>query len=67
LRLEDPGLAAHEFLGMLLGPYHMQCLIGLRDRPSRDELTRFVRTAVAHFLDGCRAQTGTVEGHPEHE
>lgn len=58
LRLDDPEQAAHEFLGMLLGPYHMPCLLGLRDRPSGDELTRLVRTAVARFLDGCRAQTG---------
>ncbi|MBV8704402.1 MAG: TetR/AcrR family transcriptional regulator [Acetobacteraceae bacterium] len=62
LRLEDPEQAANEFLGMLLGPYQMQCLLGLRDRPSRDELTRFVSTAVARFLDGCRAQTGADAG-----
>jgi TetR/AcrR family transcriptional repressor of mexJK operon len=34
LRLEEPEQAAHEFLGMLLGAHHMQCLLGLRDRPS---------------------------------
>jgi AcrR family transcriptional regulator len=62
LRLQDPEQAANEFLGMLLGPYQMQCLLGLRDRPSRDELTRFVSTAVPRFLAGCRAQTGAGEG-----
>ena len=67
LRLEDSEQASHEFLSMLLGPYHMQCLLGLRDRPSRDELARFVRTAVARFLDGCRAQTAAGEGHPGRE
>ena len=67
LRLDSPEQAANEFLGMLLGPYQMQCLLGLRDRPSRDELTGFVSTAVAHFLDGCRARTGAGERHAGRE
>ena len=56
LRLQDPEQAAHQFWGMLLGSFQMQCLLGLREAPEPDEIEVFVRTAVAWFLDGCRAR-----------
>lgn len=55
LRLQDPEQAAHQFWGMLLGNLHLQCLLGLREPPEREEIEAIVRTAVACFLDGCRA------------
>jgi AcrR family transcriptional regulator len=54
LLLEDPEQAVHQFWGMLLGNFHMQCLLGLRPAPDRAEIEAYVRTAVARFLDGCR-------------
>ena len=57
LRLQDPEQAAHQFWGMLLGgSFHMQCLLGLREAPEPEEIEASVRTAVALFLDGCRAR-----------
>jgi TetR/AcrR family transcriptional regulator, mexJK operon transcriptional repressor len=55
LRVQDPEQAAHQFLGMLLGSFQMQCLLGLRDVPKPKEIEAFVQTAVGCFLDGCRA------------
>jgi TetR/AcrR family transcriptional repressor of mexJK operon len=55
LRLADPEQAAHQFWGMLLGNFQFQCLLGLRPAPDRAETEAYVRTAVARFLDGCRA------------
>lgn len=54
LRLEDPDQAAHQFLGMLMGNFQMQCLLGLRPAPDRAEIEVFVRVAVNLFLNGCR-------------
>jgi TetR/AcrR family transcriptional repressor of mexJK operon len=56
LRLRDPEQAAHQFWGMLLGGFHLQCLLGLRDAPAPSEIELFVRTGVAWFLDGCRVR-----------
>jgi TetR/AcrR family transcriptional repressor of mexJK operon len=58
LRVQDPEQAAHQFWGMLLGSFQMQCLLGLRDVPEPEEIKASVRTAVACFLDGCRANKG---------
>jgi TetR/AcrR family transcriptional repressor of mexJK operon len=58
LHLRDPRQAARQFWGMLLGNFHMECLLGLREPPKADEIEAAVRTAVARFLDGCR--TGKV-------
>lgn len=55
LRLQDAEQAAHQFWGMLLGNFHMQCLLGLREAPGPEEIEVSVRSAVARFLDGCRA------------
>ena len=55
LALENPEQAAQQFWGMLLGNYQMQCVLGLRDPPDAEEIADYVKTAVAHFLHGCRA------------
>lgn len=67
LLLEDPEQAAHQFWGMLLGNFHMQCLLGLRPAPDRAEIEAYVRTAVARFLDGCRREEGGFLGPLRHE
>jgi TetR/AcrR family transcriptional repressor of mexJK operon len=61
LCLQDPEQAAHQFWGMLLGTIQLQCLLGVREAPGQKEIAAFVRTAVARFLDGCRANKGRVE------
>jgi TetR/AcrR family transcriptional regulator, mexJK operon transcriptional repressor len=53
LRVPDPEQAAQEFSGLLLGNLHLQCVLGLRDAPGRDEIEAIVRSAVGRFLDGC--------------
>lgn len=58
LSIPDPEQAGRQFWGMLLGGFHIPCVLGLRETPQRDEIEAFVRTAVVRFLDGCRAQTG---------
>ena len=58
LRLDNPEQAAQQFWGMLLGSFQMQCLLGLREAPGPEEIGAFVKTAVAWFLDGCRANKG---------
>lgn len=54
LRLDDPEQAAHQFWGMLLGNYQMQCVLGLREAPGPEEIASYVQAAVGRFLDGCR-------------
>jgi AcrR family transcriptional regulator len=56
LQLTDPTLAARQFQGMLLGNFQMDCMLGMRELPSRHEIESFVKNAVARFLDGCRAK-----------
>jgi AcrR family transcriptional regulator len=55
LSVADPEQAAREFIGMLLGTLHMECLLGLRDTPSVAEIETHVANVVRVFLDGCRA------------
>jgi len=62
LNLADPKQAARHFQGILLGNLHMQCLLGVRETPSAEEIDGFVRTAVTRFLDGSRK--GRHSGHP---
>jgi len=54
LALDDPEQAAREFVGMLLGTMHMECLLGLRGTPAPAEIEASVRNVVRQFLDGCR-------------
>jgi AcrR family transcriptional regulator len=55
LNLPDPNQAASQFQGILLGSFHMQCLLGVRDIPGPDEVEAFVKAAVRRFLGGSRA------------
>jgi TetR/AcrR family transcriptional regulator, mexJK operon transcriptional repressor len=59
LRLDNPEQAAQQFWGMLLGSFQLQCLLGLREAPGPEEIEAFVKSAVAWFLDGCRADKGS--------
>ena len=54
LRLDDPEQAARQFMGMLLGTLHTECVLGLRNPPASVEIEAHVRNAVGQFLDGCR-------------
>ncbi len=54
LNVADPSNAANLFLGVLLGSFHMQCLLGVRETPSRLEIETSVKAAVKLFLDGSR-------------
>jgi TetR/AcrR family transcriptional regulator, mexJK operon transcriptional repressor len=56
LHITDPDQAAHQFWGMLLGNFQIQCLLGLRPAPDRGEIESYVRMAVGRFLNGCRAE-----------
>jgi TetR/AcrR family transcriptional repressor of mexJK operon len=58
LRLQDPEQAADQFWGMVLGYFQLQCVLGLREAPGPEQIEAFVRSAVAWFLDGCRANKG---------
>jgi TetR/AcrR family transcriptional repressor of mexJK operon len=54
LSLADARPAARQFLGILLGNCHMQCLLGVREIPTPEEIEAFVKAAVSRFLDGSR-------------
>ena len=54
LRLDDPESAARQFMGMLMGTLHLECLLGLRSTPVPAEIEAHVRSVVGQFLDGCR-------------
>ncbi|MCL2429588.1 MAG: TetR/AcrR family transcriptional regulator [Alphaproteobacteria bacterium] len=62
LRIADPEQAGQQFWGMLLGGFHIQCVLGLRAGPKPDEIEAFVRTAVVCFLNGCRARSVGSDG-----
>ncbi len=54
LRLDDPERAAREFVGMLLGTLHLECLLGVRGAPDAAEIEANVANVVELFLNGCR-------------
>jgi TetR/AcrR family transcriptional regulator, mexJK operon transcriptional repressor len=56
LQLTDAHLAARQFQGMLLGNFQIECMLGMRELPLPKEVETFVKSAVARFLDGCRAK-----------
>ncbi|HTW26991.1 MAG TPA: TetR/AcrR family transcriptional regulator [Acetobacteraceae bacterium] len=64
LKVANPQAAAHQFWGMLLGPVHVKCLLGLREPPDAAEIDTIVRGAVAQFLDGCRPDHRTGDRRP---
>lgn len=53
LAIADPEQAAREFIGMLLGTVHMECLLGLRSAPAPAEVEVIAGKVVELFLDGC--------------
>jgi TetR/AcrR family transcriptional repressor of mexJK operon len=54
LNLPDAKEAARQFQGILLGNFHMQCLLGVCEIPSPEEIEASVKTAVMRFLNGSR-------------
>jgi len=54
LRLEDPRVAAEQFVTMLFGHLRIRNLLGLAPAPSAAERRRYVDSAVRIFLDGTR-------------
>jgi len=54
LNLANAKLAARQFQGMLMGNFLMQCLLGVCESPSTEEIETFVKTSVTRFLDGSR-------------
>jgi TetR/AcrR family transcriptional regulator, mexJK operon transcriptional repressor len=50
LRVEDPKLAAEQFIGMLLGPLHMRHLLGLTAEFGDRDPAAVVEAAVTTFL-----------------
>ncbi len=54
LNLPDANQAARQLQGILIGSFHMQCLLGVGELPANEEIEVFVRAAVKRFLDGCR-------------
>jgi AcrR family transcriptional regulator len=61
LNLADPDLAARQFQGILLGSFHMECLLGVREIPSPEEIEAYVKAAVRRFLDGSRVEPAEAE------
>jgi TetR/AcrR family transcriptional repressor of mexJK operon len=53
LRMPDSRAGAEYFLDMLSGTVRLQCLIGLRQPPTPEEIEEIVQGAVAQFLNGC--------------
>ncbi|MCC7272177.1 MAG: TetR/AcrR family transcriptional regulator [Alphaproteobacteria bacterium] len=51
LSVDDPRLAAEQFLGMLVGHHHVRLLLGVRETPiEAAECRRLVAAAVARFI-----------------
>jgi TetR/AcrR family transcriptional repressor of mexJK operon len=53
LQMPNSRAAAEYFLEMLSGTVRLQCLIGLRQPPTPQEIEEIVQGAVAQFLNGC--------------
>ena len=60
LRMPDSLAGAEYFLEMLSGTVRLQCLIGLRQPPTPQEIEKIVQGAVAQFLNGCLAAPRTI-------
>ena len=45
---------------MLSGTVRLQCLIGLRQPPTPQEIEKIVQGAVAQFLNGCLVAPRTI-------
>lgn len=53
LRVDDPRLAADMLACMVVSPYVRDLSLGVRPRPSREEVERVVNTALNLFYAGC--------------
>ena len=60
LRMPDSLAGAEYFLEMLSGTVRLQCLIGLRQPPTPQEIEKIVQGAVAQFLNGCLVAPRTI-------
>jgi len=54
LAIEEPELAAEQFLHLALGGVHRRAMLGIGPAPDRAALDRRAALAVRLFLDGCR-------------
>ena len=58
LTIEDPDVAAEQFLHLAIGAIHRRAMLGIGPAPDRAALDRRADFAVRIFLDGCRAPQG---------
>jgi len=58
LWMPDSRAGAEYFLEMLSGTVRLQCLLGLRQPPTSQEIEEIVQGAVAQFLNGCLVSKG---------
>jgi AcrR family transcriptional regulator len=58
LTIEDPEVAAEQFLHLAIGGIHRRAMLGIGPAPDRAALDRRADFAVRIFLDGCRTPTG---------
>lgn len=54
LEMDDPGIAAELFFGMIRGDLHMRRMLGLADQLRRTDIARLADTAVSVFLKAHR-------------
>ncbi len=54
LNLSDAHQAGRQLQGILLGNFHMQCLLGVHEIPTPEEIQSYVKDAVKRFLNGSR-------------
>src|SRR3984893_13226565 len=59
LRMPDSLAGAEYFLEMLSGTVRLQCLIGLRQPPTPQEIEKIVQRAVVQFLNACLVTKGS--------
>lgn len=55
LRVDDPEVAAEQFLHLAIGGIHRRAMLGIGPAPDLAALDRRADFAVRIFLDGCRA------------
>lgn len=75
INLDDPSVAARQFVAMLRGDIHLEILLGLRGSPDPTEVNARVASAVDLLLNGtatlststpqCKPQHGYAERPPE--
>lgn len=54
LQLDDCYMAAQHLLNLFKGSVHMRCVLGEIIELSQEDKTRYVESAVALFLNGCK-------------